>query len=251
LKNVPGLVILSSGRDHGKFHFSGLRDRFAEEPSQVLLRAKLDPAKASLDFKPFVSEDKPVLTRRLLSVLDAPPGVGLDWSGNTVHLTGVAPIAWIRSTHRHLNFLDGWIDLDFSRVRDTEGLEAERILNRLGPFRVSYSLGSAELTPDQVRALLPVARDLQKVGQLARRTGRRWHLLAEGFADLKGSRELNLLLSRKRSALLTDWLRAQGIPRVRIDFVGRGKNPAEGRSSRLVADFPEKRGAVAQGDATR
>ena len=95
------------------------------------------------------------------------------------------------------------------------------------PFRYN----SAVLTPAAEARARTFARALQVDALKNKR------FLIEGHTDLRGSRELNMDLSRRRAQAVADFLVAQGVDRTRVEVKGVGPDePLPGRSAKAEAN---------------
>jgi outer membrane protein OmpA-like peptidoglycan-associated protein len=83
-----------------------------------------------------------------------------------------------------------------------------------GSEQVPFRFGRATLSPDARNRLEQVA---QKVSGLSR-----YAIEVQGFADKTGSREYNLVLSRRRADAVVRHLVASGVPLRRIHMIGLG-----------------------------
>lgn len=93
-------------------------------------------------------------------------------------------------------------------------------------LRLSFKLGSAELTPQAMAEAKVFAQALQ-LPQLASRK-----FVIEGHTDAQGGREYNLDLSQRRARAVADYLTSLGVSRDRFEVRGYGfDRPLPGRSS--------------------
>lgn len=99
-------------------------------------------------------------------------------------------------------------------------------------LRLSFELGSADLTPQAREEAKVFAESLQRP-ELA---GKRF--LIEGHTDSSGGRSYNLLLSQRRAAAVADYIASLGVERDRLRTRGFGYDrPLPGHST----DSPENR----------
>lgn len=80
---------------------------------------------------------------------------------------------------------------------------------------IQFETGSATLLPSSNRVLDDVAQVLNDVGTM--------RLRIEGHTDAEGSDETNLDLSRERATSVRVYLESKGIPRDRLESVGKGE----------------------------
>jgi outer membrane protein OmpA-like peptidoglycan-associated protein len=95
LRAEPGIVIGEAGKRGGKFVVSGLRDPLAVEPSALLEKAGIDPARVEMHFEPYQALDPQSVLRRLKVTLNPPPSVTLAIAGDRIVAQGSAPRAWL------------------------------------------------------------------------------------------------------------------------------------------------------------
>lgn len=93
-------------------------------------------------------------------------------------------------------------------------------------LRLSFQLGSAELTP-QAKAEAKVFAEALKLPQLSARK-----FVIEGHTDAQGGRAYNLDLSQRRARAVADYLSSLGVSRDRFEVRGYGfDRPLPGRSA--------------------
>jgi outer membrane protein OmpA-like peptidoglycan-associated protein len=98
-------------------------------------------------------------------------------------------------------------------------------------IKMSFLLGSAELTAEARGILDRFARALVQVGSYR-------PFVVEGHTDASGSRETNVALSRARAQAVVNYLSAKGVDRSRLTARGYGPDrPMAGRT----ADDPANR----------
>jgi OmpA-OmpF porin, OOP family len=93
-------------------------------------------------------------------------------------------------------------------------------------LRLTFKLGSAELTPEAMAEARVFAQALKLPSLAARK------FVIEGHTDAQGSREYNLDLSQRRARAVADYLASLGVSRDRFEVRGFGfDKPLQGRSA--------------------
>jgi len=184
LKTIPGIVVTRSELGSGHFNFYGFMDRYTLDPRVELQKADLDPKEATLDLKPFVSEDSSILERRLRVVLAVPQSIEFHLKNGILHLTGSAPLSWMNSNRDRLTLMSGVIPFDMSELKDTEYLKIrdikEKIERQTFPFQPGVTM--YEFT-----------RNLKELNRLSKLTQRDWTLLIQGQRANEVARTLEKL----------------------------------------------------------
>jgi hypothetical protein len=146
LKAVPGIVILESRIDDGKFRLEGLRDTHSLDPALALSQAGLDPAAASLDLKPFFSTESAAIVHRVKATLEAPDTVRVESGADRIKLSGFAPYAWVQSTRRKLKALQDWLTVDTTALADNEGKRIRELSEKVeGGILIEFPRGSSRV----------------------------------------------------------------------------------------------------------
>ena len=94
LESEPGIVLTRAERGGGRWRFAGLRDPIARDPSAVLAGAAVDSADVEQRWEPYLSLEPRMVLARARRSLAAPADVALSLAGDTLRLTGRAPLAW-------------------------------------------------------------------------------------------------------------------------------------------------------------
>lgn len=103
---------------------------------------------------------------------------------------------------------------------------AKPVADRRVDLRLSFQLGSAELTPQAMEEAKVFAQALQMPSLQSRK------FLIEGHTDAQGGRAFNLDLSQRRAKAVADYLASLGISRDRFEVRGHGfDKPLPGRSA--------------------
>lgn len=114
-----------------------------------------------------------------------------------------------------------------AKTRPAAATSAQRRVD----LRLSFNLGSAELTPE-ARAEAKVFAEALQLPALASRK-----FVIEGHTDAQGGRDYNLDLSQRRARAVADYLASLGVPRDRFDVRGYGfDRPLPGRSAANAAN---------------
>jgi hypothetical protein len=97
LRAEPGIAVLTVERDDGVPIIRALRDPLATDPQVLVQSAGMDPADVRIVPLPYRSLDPHIVERRVRSLLDVPDTVAVRLEGDTLYLTGAAPLHWVES----------------------------------------------------------------------------------------------------------------------------------------------------------
>jgi OOP family OmpA-OmpF porin len=211
LREQPGMVITSFGREHGRFSVRGLRDPLAPDPRQFVERAGLDPAKAEFHWGAYYALDDAILQQRATQLLSPPQGVTLDVKDGILHLAGQPSAAWLKDLRARALLVPGLRSVDFGRFTP-EQMAFEQTKSEVQSVIVRFPLGTAALSSDErasLRSLVPALTTLQNSSAALHQNLR---LEVVGHSDATGAEGANQSLSQRRADRVAWELIQLGIP---------------------------------------
>jgi outer membrane protein OmpA-like peptidoglycan-associated protein len=244
----PGLVVVSEGRDGGRYVVSGLRDPLARDPQSLLAAADLPPARVVGHWAPYQALDPPLVLMRATGLLRPPAGVMLTLDNGVLAATGGPSLAWVTDAVRLAPFVSGVTRFDAAR---TLAPAIRTVLTAIEGRGVLFVKGSAELPGDQHDALATLVADMRQLDALAAATGTRLGAEIVGHADADGPEEANLPLSLERARTVADALAAESLAQIDVTTRGvgsadpaeTGQDEASNRKNRRVSVHVTARGA--------
>src|SRR5262249_2849850 len=90
LRDQPGIVVTDIGRNGGKWQVSGLRDPMAVDPQRLLRESSIDPSRVVSRWQPYVGLNPDLVLRRMVKVVQPPPGITLSLAGDHIVAHGSA-----------------------------------------------------------------------------------------------------------------------------------------------------------------
>ena len=222
LDGQPGLVVVSAGRQGGRFVVSGLRDPLAADPASFVAASGLAPNRVEGRWALYQALDPRMAVPRAIAVLQPPPGVTLTMRDDTLVATGEAPTSWVREASLLWRTIPGVRQFDLSGIQNAELRGASR---RLEAAMVQFVRGTPDLVPGQDEALGAMVAELRGLDAAARQAGVRLRVVVTGHTDADGPAERNLTLSRERAAAVV-----AAMPRAELtalEFESRGVGSAE------------------------
>jgi len=224
LRAEPGLVIVSSGRESGKYVVSGLRDPLARDPSSLLAAHDLSPDNVTFRWAPYQALEPQLIAARAQSGLHPPEGVSLSVKDGVLSATGALTAAWVADASRLTPFIAGLTRFDAAGALDAamrtaiSGIESEALL---------FVKGASRLAPEQDVALTRLAKAARDLDALAGASGQRMRLEIVGHTDADGPDQSNIPLSRARAEVVATALGALSLPHLDIAPTGIGsQDPA-------------------------
>jgi outer membrane protein OmpA-like peptidoglycan-associated protein len=211
LREQPGLVITSFGRENGRFAIRGLRDPLAPDPQQFVKNAELDPTKVEFHWGAYYALDDAILQQRATQLLAPPQGVTLRVKDGILHLAGQPSAAWLKDLPARSLLVPGLRSVDFGRFTP-EQMVFDQTKNDIQAVIIKFPLATAALSPAErvkLRNLAPKLASLQIPSAV---TGQVLGLEVVGHSDVTGAEGTNQSLSQRRADRVAWELIQLGIP---------------------------------------
>jgi OOP family OmpA-OmpF porin len=212
LRSEPGLVVVSAEKRGGKYYITGLRDPMAVDPAALLGASRIDPQDVAARWEPYQTSHPDFVLARANRLLEPPSSVSLTVEDGALVARGYATQDWIQAARRVTQMMPGVSRFDAEGLVavDTAQREIEAVAQSIEQQAIHFSVGSAEITPDQSDELKAVMAGIQRLGLLARSLGARVRVEVWGHADQSGSQELNDKLIATRAEQVMSALLALG-----------------------------------------
>lgn len=212
LRDQPGYVITSFGRENGKFAFHGMRDPLAQPVSTFVSQANLDPAKADFRWGAYYALDDAIVEQRARTLLQPPESAKLSVSSGTLHVAGTAPLEWLRSVSGKAMLIPGIRSIDFAPGLDPDQAAFDQERNSIDAALVRFPLASASLPNSESAALRRLAQSIQEMLRYAQARQQAVSIEVIGHTDSTGAETTNRDLSQRRADRLMSELVRIGIP---------------------------------------
>jgi outer membrane protein OmpA-like peptidoglycan-associated protein len=232
LERQPGIIVLQTTKSNGKHSIIGMRDPMAIDPVEVLQGAGYEPADIVSQWKPFISLESALLTRRAKAKLNPPQQVSLNINDKGVlEISGTAPQEWIQSMHPLIPSLTGVTQINETRLDSIERKSFKELQQQLEDTVILFDSGRTRLEENQVFQLEEISKKIQSCIKLSKTLNQDIHILLKGFVDSQGSQDGNKFIGRERG----DWVREQ--------LLQKGINPkyliAESAAENLISKTPQ------------
>jgi outer membrane protein OmpA-like peptidoglycan-associated protein len=202
LRQEPGIVVMSYGREGGRYHIQGFRDPLASNPEELLSKAGIDPKSADLELKPFYSMEDEIVLRRANLLLHPPPGVTLSEKNGELRAAGTASPQFIARLEERAPWIAGITSVDDSRLQNASLAEMNRVRTSLESAVLLFPIGRAELEAGQEKALAAAQSDVRALESEASRANGKLTIDIIGHTDVTGVEGTNLVLSKQRADVI-------------------------------------------------
>ena len=100
LQSTPGIVVVDSSRQSGRYHLVGLRDLLAPDPQALLASSGIPADRVDARWELYQAIDPAIVLERAKHVLRPPDGVSLQVRDGTLTASGAATAQWIGESER-------------------------------------------------------------------------------------------------------------------------------------------------------
>jgi OOP family OmpA-OmpF porin len=235
LEGEPGIVVVESSRGWLKSSVRGLRDPLSRDPSAVLSASGVSAAGVTSEWEPYLSLDSAIVVERVRRALGTPASVGAALRGDTIHLTGSAPLAWFARALR-TSSLPGAGMLDLTGVTPTLSPALDSLRRAVESSRVLFDPGSSQLTAAAAGQVRNAARPIERLADSAAAAGVALVVELQGRTDATGTDASNQSLAQLRIDQVVAALRAAGVAPGRL--VARPLATSAPLTSAAAGDVP-------------
>lgn len=208
LNAQPGIVVVSTEKERGKHHITGLRDPLAADPEKLLEGTRIDPSDVVARWENYYAAHPDFILARAGSLLEPPDTVRLSTEGGVLKAEGSAPREWITQAKRMAALTPGVISFDTSRL--SEG-DIRAIKQQIESRTIKFDVGKSEILPSQRRTLDELESDIKNLRDILQFSDRMIRIDVSGFTDPTGPESLNQGLRRERAEMIRLALSSRGI----------------------------------------
>jgi outer membrane protein OmpA-like peptidoglycan-associated protein len=220
----PGIVVVSTDRQGGKYIVNGLRDPLARDPASLLPMHNLETDDVVGRWQLYQALHPSLVLARARQLLGPPAGADLEFNDGVLRAVGSAPVEWLEASARIAPVLPGVTRFDATRPIDEARRTLAASIEAAAPLFVkgttTFTGGGEQIVRDQIARLYSLDA-LGRAGNL------QFTLELIGQADADGIPELNQPLSEQRAARVLGMLQAQHFERVAIRATGIGSRGAD------------------------
>lgn len=221
LRAEPGITVVSTSHEGGKFVVSGLRDPRARDPQTLLSGTGLAAENVVGRWAPYYALEPSLIVTRATDVLQPPAGTTVVLNDGVLSATGTPPLAWVSEARRLAPLVPGVASFDAAGALDGT---TRAVIARLEGRTMLFAKGAAVMAAMQGDALRGVTEDVRELDALAEATGQRFRLEVVGHTDADGPAESNLPLSRARAEVVQAAIGRNASSRLEVVVEGVGSS---------------------------
>ena len=212
LREKPGFVITSFGREHGKFVVRGMRDPLAVDPVQVIEAANVNPADGEFHWGGYYALDDDIVVKRAKSLLSPPSTAILTVKSGVLRVSGAASANWVKEVQAKALLVPGIHAVELSPELDPARLVFNQTKAEIEKALVMFPVGTAALSPSERLELRKLAESIKSLLQAADGLRQSPNLEVLGHTDATGAEVSNLDLSQRRADRVAWELGQLGVP---------------------------------------
>ena len=223
LNSQPGIVVTQSQKQGGKFVIFGMRDPLATDPKTLVEQVNLDPKQIDAQWKPYLSFEPQLMTRRAKQILDPPETASLQVNeSGLLQAEGSAPHGWILEVRKLWRFIPGVTKLDEGSLVATELNQLRSYKQEIEQTKLLFEEGTTDLLPSEDDKVDNLTLNIQKLFDTAQYLDKKVRVEIIGHANTKGTEATNIILSQKRARKILNYLDGKGIEVKGIRGIGVG-----------------------------
>ena len=212
LREQPGFVITSFGRDRGHFVVRGMRDPLAADPAQFIKASDVNPADGEFHWGGYYALDDGIVEQRAKSTLSPPPTVTLAVKSGLLFVSGAASANWVKDIQSRAWQVPGIRAVELSPELNPGRLAFNQAKTEIESAVVKFPVASAAPSPGEALALRNLAATIQSLLQAADTLRQSANVEVLGHTDSTGAEAVNLGLSQRRADRVASELGQAGVP---------------------------------------
>ena len=221
LEDEPGIVVTKTGTRDGLFYVKGLRDPLAPDPATLLSGTGLLLTDVSGEWEPYLAFRPEFIVQRAARLVSLPETAKLTYEDGTLHLSGTAPMIWLKDARERVRYMQGVAGLveadDFLTEEMGRMLDMQALVENL---TIIFPVGSSRLNPGDYRQIETVTNTVRALNSAAAAVAISTQIEIIGHSDSTGSAAMNTLISTRRAMRVRDALVDAGFPA--SEFIARG-----------------------------
>jgi outer membrane protein OmpA-like peptidoglycan-associated protein len=199
LREQPGFVITSFGREHGKFVVRGMRDPLAADPSQIVNTSNVNPTDGEFHWGGYYALDDGIVQQRAMAIMSPPSTALLTVKLGVLNVSGAASANWVKEIQSKALLVPGIRSVELSPELNPGRLAFSQAKTEIESAVVKFPVASAALSSSERVALRKLAEKIQSLLQAADSLHQSATLEVLGHTDSTGAEALNLNLSQRRA----------------------------------------------------
>ena len=212
LREQPGFVITSFGRENGKYVVRGMRDPLAADPAQIISSSSVNPADGEIHWGGYYALDDGIVQQRARAILSPPSTAILTVKSGVLNVSGVASANWVKDILTKALLVPGIHAVELSPELNPGRLAFNQAKSQIEATVVKFPIASAALSPAESLALRKLAENIQSLLQAADSLHQSPALEVLGHTDSTGAEAVNLNLSQRRADRVSWELGQLGVP---------------------------------------
>lgn len=219
LRAEPGVVVVGTSREGGRYVVSGLRDPLARDPRTLLAAAALSEDGVDGRWAPYYSLDPAIVRARAEATLRPPAGTTLTFADGVLGVSGSPSSGWIAEASRLAPFVPGVTRFDAAGALDGS---MRGIARAIEARPVLFVKGASRPASDQRETIEALIASVRALADAASAAGARLDLDIVGHTDADGPPDSNVPLSRARADAVAALVRPAAGPAAAIRTRGVG-----------------------------
>lgn len=212
LREQPGFVITSFGREHGKFVIRGMRDPLAAEPAQFIRTSNVNASDGEFHWGGYYALDDGIVEQRAKSILSPPSTAVLAVKSGVLEVSGAASANWVKDIQARGLLVPGIHAVELSPELNPARLAFNQAKTEIEKVVVKFPVGTAALSNSERLELRKLAESLQSLLQAGDGLRQTPTVEVLGHTDSTGAEVSNLDLSQRRADRVALELGQLGVP---------------------------------------
>jgi outer membrane protein OmpA-like peptidoglycan-associated protein len=212
LREQPGFVITSFGRENGKFVVRGMRDPLAAEAAQFIRNSNVNASDGEFHWGGYYALDDGIIEQRAKSILSPPSTAVIVVKSGVLTVSGAASANWVKDIQARGLLIPGIHAVELSPELNPARLVFNQDKTEIEKVVVKFPVGTAAISNSERLELRKLAESVQSLLQAGDSLRETLTLEVLGHTDSTGAEVSNLDLSQRRADRVAWELGQLGVP---------------------------------------
>ncbi|KAF0131020.1 MAG: outer membrane protein/peptidoglycan-associated (lipo)protein [Bacteroidetes bacterium] len=210
LESIPGYHLTSYSIKSKSIIIKGLKDRLADDYSQIASDAGIEASEIKMHLESFISADSAIVIKRAQRALQPPAGVKLWFDKGVLYLSGTSSQEWQNAFEGKISSIYGIDGIDISELNQQK-VDLKWIIPSIEKQRFLFEINVVSLDSQQqiqFDSLVKAAVNLDAYNQLY---GKKLAIYVRSFTNRNGNIEANERVASKRAEEFMTLLEQAGV----------------------------------------
>lgn len=222
LKAEPGIVLIQTDRQKGRYVISSLKDPLARDVTSIAKAAGLNSSDIIHKWVPYYSLHPTLIASRAQKWLTPPETVTFIIKEGTIKASGSAHNQWINHFCKRAILVPGIEKYDTTNLDNLDLKKMDKTIQDLSSINIIFDRGKSTIAEKNIELIKTAANKIQDLQTMAKSLAIPLQVTIYGYTDASGNETMNKHISQKRAQKVLQYLLKYNLNPMNLYAVGKG-----------------------------